>query len=255
MLKNEIGLQKCLGLSIAVLMLTGILPAGNLPAAPNPDGQEKPDLRVGIYKGFFKGYRCRGLIAGLDKQNIHAVCLTRIKPELFNQYDVIIVTQQQDPSDVNRCAGDIRSWVEKGGGIMFLHDAVGYRGHAPIFKEVGTGLNNPKLHELKVTERHPVTKGISIGYVFLPGFQYDHIAVKPGSAGTVLVKNEQEDAVVVVGEVGKGRVVLNGMFSGFAGDSADGSGRIEEPSGDELKILVNAIQWLAGKGANTSKQQ
>ena len=240
--------RKCFWLMSIVLMLAGILPVSNVQNVKALASQEKPEFQVGIYKGFFKGYRLRALISGLDKQDgIRARGITRLKLGVFDKYDVIIMPQQIDATSVNNCANDIRTWVEKGGGIMFLHDAVGYRKHEPIFKEIGAGVNHAKLDKLRITKVHAVTQGLPVGYVFSPGFRYDHIAMKKGPDGETVIENEQNDPVVVVGKFGKGKVVLNGMCPGFSGDRTNSSGRIKEPEGDELKIVVNAIRWLAGK--------
>jgi len=128
-----------------------------------------------------------------------------------------------------------------------LHDAVGYRRHKPAFPEIGKGTTNPKLDTVKVIKEHPVTKGLKKGETFIHGYA-DHIAIEKGSEGDVLVVDERGYPVVVIGRIGKGKVVLNGMLTGRA-SKVKGSyvGVDREPTGGELKLLINAVKWLGEK--------
>ena len=189
------------------------------------------------------------LLTALNKQrDIHAFPIRRVNANSLKKCDVLIITQKTAPLRLIRAVGIIIKWVENGGGVLFTHDSVGYRKHMSMFRDIGGGINHPKLDKVKVIKAHPVTRGLSVGQVFPPGFRYDHIALVKGPAGTTLIENEQGDPVVVVGPFGKGKVILNGMLTGMAGDKKAAGGRESEPIGEELKLLINSVQWLSEKG-------
>jgi uncharacterized membrane protein len=167
--------------------------------------------------------------------------------EALSNVDVLVIPQIPKPDVLNQAMKQIREFVENGGGILFTHDAVGYRKHKVIFPEIGKGIGNVNLDKVKVIKEHPVTDGFKTGDEIVHKY-YDHIGIEKGEKGEVIVVDDMGYGVVVVGEIGKGRVVLNGMISGYASvQKGSSTGREEEPEGGELKILVNSIKWLSGK--------
>jgi len=202
-------------------------------------------LRIGVARGLADAK----LIACLNRQpGIKAFILYNYQPDTLTECDALIFPQKErSPLRLIRGLPAIRRWVEQGGGVMFLHDAVGYRRNPAVFPEVGAGIEHAKLHTVQIATNHPVTAGLAASQSFTPGFQYDHIAIHVGEQGKTVVKNEKGQPVMVVGEIGQGRVVLNGMLTGRKGGSDDGAGTDTEPEGDELKVLLNAVQWLGNR--------
>jgi len=90
--------------------------------------------------------------------------------------------------------------------------------------------------------------------IFEDGFP-DYFAVVPAKDSEVLVKsvydkvkNQGDDATVVVGKFGKGKVVLAAMGLGCLCEKVKGKWQAEEKCTDgERKILVNSIYWLGEK--------
>ena len=69
-----------------------------------------------------------------------------------------------------------------------------------------------------------------------------------GADGTVLVTDEAGKPVVIAGTIGKGRVVLHGMITGYSSvKRGDFAGQPAEPEGGERTMLINAVKWL-GQG-------
>jgi len=210
--------------------------------------KKKPgEIKVGIYE---KGYVAKLFLEILkEEKDIKPVLLPEIKPGLLKLCDVVIIMTSPQGIDENK-AKIIRDYVINGGGVFLRHDAVGYRKCVPVFPEIGEGIGNPLSKECRVVASHPVTKGLKIGEVFEHSYA-DHIQIEPGPKGKVLVREEdyyQKAAVVVVGEVGKGKVVLNGMCTGLK--SPRGSYQPEEktrPVGAEWKIFINSLRWLGNK--------
>ncbi len=200
-------------------------------------------ISVGVYSGHGTGE----IVKALNKQaGIKAFQLAKINLEELGKCNVLIIPQTSQATRLIHFAGDIAAWVKNGGGALLLHDAVGFRRQMPLFRTIGIGVDNPKLSKVKTVKKHPVTKGLTPGKYFSPGFRYDHVIIEPGSAANALVVNEKNQAVTVAGNIGRGRVILNGMLTGFTGAPNEAGGRVKEPAGKELRLLVNSVNWLAG---------
>jgi len=60
--------------------------------------------------------------------------------------------------------------------------------------------------------------------------------------------DELGGAVVVIGIVGQGKVVLFGMLPGVKADRTDKDGYEHDiAEGEELKLLLNAVDWLSSE--------
>jgi len=202
-------------------------------------------IKVGVYHG---GLGSKSIIKVLEKSNFRVFSLPRLDLAALNHADVVIIPQCRSVKFFNQAEEDIRKYVENGGGILLTHDAVGYRGHKPIFSEIGKGITNPERDLVKIIKENEVTAGFKKGETFIPGFRYDHIIIEKGPLGEVVIEDEKGEAVVVIGRIGKGKVVLNGMLPGIFGDKTESGGAGEkEPEGEELKLLINIVKWLGKK--------
>jgi len=202
-------------------------------------------IKVGVYHG---GLGSKSIIKALEKSNFRVFSLPRLDLEALNHADVVIIPQCGSPKFFNQAEEDIRKYVENGGGILLTHDAVGYREHKPIFTEIGKGITNPERDVVEIVKENEVTAGFKKGERFVPGFRYDHIIIEKGPLGEVVIEDEKNDAVVVIGKIGKGKVVLDGMLPGIFGGKTDSGGAGEkEPEGEELKLLINIVKWLGEK--------
>jgi len=211
----------------------------------NDAGQKSTSVvRVGVTEGVGAEQL---LIALNNTKNVNAFTIKGLNNNSLGKCDVLVIPQARTPLRLIRASSLIIDWVNNGGGILFLHDAVGYRKHMAMFKELGGGVDHPKLHTVRVKEKHPVTSGLSVGQVFSPGYRYDHVILKPGPSGEVVIENEQKNPVVVVGKSGRGRVVLNGMCTGISSKKNNGAILDKGPVGEELEVLVNSVFWLAGR--------
>ncbi len=201
-------------------------------------------IRVGVYHG---GYGAESIIKALKKEGFRVFSLPRIETEALGYADVVIIPQCTGVIFFNQAIEDIRKYVNEGGGVLFTHDAVGYRRHKTAFPEIGKGITNPKLDIVKVIKEHPITTGLKKEETFIHAYA-DHIAIEKGGEAEVLIEDEKGNAVVVAGRLGKGKVVLNGMITGYASIIKGGyDGEEKEPEGGELKVLINAVKWLGEK--------
>jgi hypothetical protein len=204
---------------------------------------DRPGIKVGVYHG---GLGAVTIMRALAKeQGINCYSLPRLDTDALAKTQVVIIPQAGSPVFFNRATNVVKSWVEGGGGLLLLHDAVGYRGHTPVFPEACKALTNPRNDTVKVVKAHPVTAGFNIGDVFVHAYA-DHIALQSGEKAEALVKDEKGNAVVVALEIGKGRVILDGMLPGYASKVRGAiEGEEKEPAGGELKMLINSVKWLA----------
>jgi len=166
------------------------------------------------------------------------------------RFPVVIIPQQIDEgvSLFNQRTSQLRDYVMKGGAVMLTHNAVGFREHKAVFPEIGKGIEqDAATNRVRIATNHVITAGMNAG----DGFEHaycDHIVLQKGPQGTVICTDLQGRPVMVVGSFGKGKVVLNGMIPGYSSvKEGDYNGKEKEPEGGELKILLNAINWLQSK--------
>jgi hypothetical protein len=131
------------------------------------------------------------------------------------------------------------SYVRAGGGIVLLHDSVGFRFalEHPLFPEVVRGVEKSLNRQVARFSEHAVTQGLQ---PFQCAFE-DTIALEAGESGQPVVFNADDQPVLVVGEAGGGRVVGCGLALGI-----DENSREAPPTGQEALLLEQAVRWSAG---------
>ena len=202
--------------------------------APKVEGE---GLRVGVLIG---GYGSAAILSALSNvEELLPFSIYNVKRETLEVCQVLVIPQPKDVMIVDRAARErIRTWVQAGGGLLVTHDMVGYRWLHPILPEVCRGAERRDGTIWKATERHPVTASFEVGAAYRHSY-YDHITLEPGEAGRVVVVDEEDDPVMVVGGFGEGRCVAQGMATGLHTDEVEA-----EPEGGELTLLVDAVRWL-----------
>lgn len=202
--------------------------------APKVEGE---GLRVGILSG---GYGSAAMLSALsDVEGLLPFFVYNLKKETLAVCQVLVIPQPKDVMIVDRAARErIRTWVQEGGGLLVTHDMVGYRWLRPILPEVCRGTGRRGGTTWKATERHPVTASLEVEEEYRHSY-YDHITLEPGEAGRVVVVDDVGDPVVIVGVLGEGRYVAQGMATGLHTDEVEA-----EPEDGEFKLLVDAVRWL-----------
>jgi len=202
-----------------------------------------------------------GVKEELDKSGDMAVTAVQdLSPETLMSFDVLVVPNIFKANPPPEWEGHVRDFVASGGNVLLIHHAVGYGSDSGVmFPEIGRGVDYTTEVEFEVVDEHPIVTGkslkngvpgLAVGGRFTSDFP-DYITIAPGAGGKVVVKSikgrsgDPED-VVVVGEVGKGKVVLCGMNIGCQALTTD-SGRdfvAGVTKGGEYEILLNSIRWL-----------
>ncbi|MEA3403608.1 MAG: family 10 glycosylhydrolase [Armatimonadota bacterium] len=213
--------------------------AGALEARLSPPRFKTDGLHVGMLAG---GYGTEGMTRALSGENgVELRSLYSLAPEILAPCEVVIVPQlRQGPGDIgSEALAALRAYVRGGGGLLVTHDAVGVRGYEAPFPEVATGALPPvRETPMTVAAKHGITGDLPPGTSFTHSY-YDHIALEPGEAGTVVLQDESGNAVAVCGDVGAGRYVAWGMATGLG----SGDGEVE-PQGAERSLLIAAVRWL-----------
>ena len=209
---------------------------GKLPPPRRATG--KP--RVGV---LVDGYGGRGMLEALRKvHRIEAEPVSGISVDAARRCQVLVVTQARAGISVDKTlARALRNWISAGGAVLATHDAVGYRGHAPIAPEVCEGGVCHEKATTVVRADSPLVPEQSRGATFDHAFS-DHIVLRPGDRGQMVVTDGSGKPVIVVGQLGKGRFVASGIAFGLNADT-----REEEPAEDEARLLRELLLWLARK--------
>ena len=203
-------------------------------------------LRVGVIQGALSS---PGLLAYLRTvAGIEAQTLIAPNKAVLEQCQVVIhmpiMPQPDGVSIPGTLVKDLHNFVRAGGGVISIHDAVGYRGQPLLVTGVcAKGVAHVRDAEWVVADReHPVTAGIEPDRSHLHSY-YDHIELEAGPSGTVLAKSVKTGRpVVVAGAFGKGRYVACGILLGVAPDNSS-----IIPAGAEESLLENAVRWCAGQ--------
>jgi len=226
------------------------------------------DLRVAIYFNPVRGERAAayggmGLKMALDDHGFDARYVRSLDEQTLKDFHVLLmpcVLGFPEAWNLDEVRQQQRKFAERGGGIVLMHESIGWRGafkDRPVFPEIGRGVivggaGAPvSLTPLEVVDRgHPVTKELPERFPM----QYDAAPLAVGEKGKVLVKladeammrgkpvKLQDVPAVIVGEHGKGRVVLLGPLLGL-----DRLPRELEnpPKGACLTLLLESVKWAS----------
>jgi len=227
--------------------------------------QTQPD--IGIYfrptadpKKAILGYE--GIKLALEENGYeNQVCyLENLDEETLKKIKVLIIPCvygfQEEESQLRM---RLRHFVENGGGIILLHEAIGWRrvwSRNPVFPEIGSGCGQGDSYldsftrgvgpmttryvDLKVFDgTHPLASGIQGEIKVL----FDMPEIKSGEKGQVVfIRKDTGAAAVVAGQWNQGRVVLVAPNLGLGPRNME-----QPPTGEGLKLLLNCVLWVKGK--------
>lgn len=204
-------------------------------------------ITVGVYSA---GPGAKGVAEGLAGQDgLHVIELAELDTTALADCDVVLLSSVKGLGGGNESwRAEMRAFVAAGGGVVLEHDAVGCQGWTDdtiLFPEIAAiGVDRSSTKKVCVVAEHPVTAGLAAE--FEHAYQ-DHIYMQVGPAGETVINDADGLATVIVGAYGMGRVVANGMISGYSAD-ANGAAGDRPPSGEPLKLLLNAIRWAGAVG-------
>lgn len=205
-------------------------------AQDHPPQVEGPGLRVGVYQPGLGAERWVESLGADPALNVFL--LHRLRADHLAVCDVVVIPQLVDASLINtESYRAVRAWVRKGGRLILLHDAVGFRLHPPLFAEIGRAdrrIEDPG--EIVVAEDWKKKLGLDD---FRTGYD-DYLALLPGEkAEEILARDPEGDPVAVAGRWGRGEVVLLGTIFAYPSD--------REILPGERDFLKGLLEWL-GEG-------
>lgn len=200
------------------------------------------DRHVAVLMG---GYGSDGILAALQgKPGVEVRPLWAITAKDLATCQVVILPQPRNRDSYRpETAALLQRFVQGGGGLIGLHDAVGFRGLPVLFPEIASGSHKVRQEEWVVTGDHPVVAGLAKGTPLAHSY-YDFIALQAGPQGEVVARGASEKApVVVCGPVGQGRYVAAGLIPGLSAEQDAETA----PTAAEVTLLVNAARWAGGQ--------
>jgi len=237
--------------AIPRLVVLSVLVVGRLWAA---------DIRVGIYQPDAKKSH-RGVYLALQStKGIEVSFLPAVNGDSLADVDVLVLPQVGGPA-IEAITEPLRAWVAQGGGLMALHDAVGYRRHPAVFPQIARGVGNPYDRdtgygsECIVAREHPITEGLKVGEIVKHTY-YDQVVMEPGAGAEVIAREavvlDEDNAAtggpaIIASPVGKGKYVANGLLIGYGPVVGE-----VVPKGGEYRLFINAIRWLASAETYTA---
>jgi len=166
----------------------------------------------------------------------------------LKKFTVIIFPAARDIGDTTEdWAKNVRKFVEDGGGVIFSHNSIGrFPSSAfgkPLFPEICSGYDGQISNDknIEITEQHPSTGNFAKGEKFEHEYT-DHLFLKSGPQGAVIIKDAKGNPVMVAGKVGKGHVIYTGQIFGFNRKNEQ-----RESTGKEWILLFNMTRWAAGQ--------
>lgn len=228
-------------------------------------------IKVAMYKEDADGvsvYGETGIYEALkEAYDIEPEFISEMSLEELNGFDVLIITKKgwtQTDYKPESWKENVRKWAADGHGVMAMHETAGCSIPAAkryykwdLFPEIGKGYRVIKGREIVMNVGHPITKNAAPNtsipnQVFRQGFS-DYMIFTRGPNCNDIAMGIREDKkkkkllmtqpVILAGAFGKGRVILNGMLTGY--DPETGLEKI--PSGAERHILLDGVRWLADK--------
>lgn len=224
-------------------------PVPDLPLLPMTDAEKaryggpkftQGGIRVGVLQG---GYGAEALLKYLQAQpGFDAQPLWLASPANLKPCQVLIVPQPYLPEAYSPAVAELLTkFVKDGGGVLTLHNSVGYRGLPIAVPEVcARGVTHIKDPGWQVTPDPTLAAGLQRGRTLAQSY-YDYIVLEPGPQGTVAANGAGTGRPVIVrGESGKGRYIACGLGT-CIGPGAD---QDIPPTEDEGIFLQNAMKWL-----------
>ena len=223
-------------------------------------------MRVAVYLPNPKAGRVaggQGILETLSADpEIEAAAVTNLSLGTLNRHDVLVLPScsQMSPGQMKGIPY-LRRYAASGGGVYVQHVSVGHP-RFPLrtspFPEVGRYVERVDSNRIKVLAKHPLASEHKPGEV-LEHMYWDHMALDISGCGSKAVFTDADSGapVVVVGQLGRGRVLLDGTIAYASSRTKAGKtlaaklgkeGDFEHPAfGLSQELLLNGVRWLCGR--------
>lgn len=206
-----------------IALLVGLMMSGVVVAEPGA-------WRIGVFdtrEAGGEGVGPRFAVEALTKAGYQVGTFADFSPLTLAQFDILWLADMHSagpqPEDWRQ---HLTAFVQAGGGVL-------QSWHHHILGEVGVGIRRVfGSRQMSIVPDQPALAGMAD---FAASYG-DHIVEQVGPQGTVLVKNEFGDPVVVAGSIGQGRVVSTGLALAIAP---------KRPRDAELDLVQRLLAWVA----------
>ncbi|HJN18859.1 MAG TPA: hypothetical protein QGH10_25390, partial [Armatimonadota bacterium] len=169
-----------------------------------------------------------GVFDGLEGYD--AQVLTDLDMSALYGCDVVILYDTHEPGNVvANWVGNLTQFVQAGGSVLQIY-------HHHQFGSVGTGVLKVRVPEVRPVGDGPLVEGISQWTTDWP----DHIILAKGPQATTFIESTESKPVAARGVIGKGKLISCGIALGVKQDWRTS----KAPTGMELKLLENMLDWL-----------
>ena len=202
-------------------------------------------IKVAVYDADAHGGRGLGtdaIVSALEgEKGISVQRITAPSDEALMGCDVLVVPAVMRLGEGVR-KDDLRSalrrFVRRGGGLLLMYENAGFRGvfERSLFPTVAKGVSVTKERLVRPIKIYTITEGVNefkIGY-------HEQVNLRRGDDGVVFLRNGERENAGIMGDFGRGKVVILGFPIGV-----DDRGNNRALSDDELKLLSNIVRWLA----------
>ena len=205
----------------------------------------------------------QGILGTLSADpEIEAAAVTSLSLGTLSRHDVLVLPScsQMSPGQMKGIVY-LRRYAAAGGGVYVQHVSVGHP-RFPLrtspFPEVGRYVERVESHRIKVLAQHPLSAGHKVGDV-LEHMYWDHMTLDISGCDSKAVFGDADSRapVIVAGQIGRGRVVLDGTIAYASSRTEAGralaaklgkEGDFEHPAfGLSKALLLKGLRWLCGK--------
>jgi predicted SnoaL-like aldol condensation-catalyzing enzyme len=226
-------------------MLSTRLADANVVLKPRRAGKY---IKVGIYAGTGQ----KGTLEYFEQfKNVKPEIINSLNLAVLDKFDCVFVLKN---ANINKTDFffNLRQYVEQGGGgVIIEHDLIGgprspfgQKNPFPEVCKIGSKRKDCFKRKVKIVAEHPALGSLENGdeaklmYV-------DFIVPVAGDNGTVLVADNMDEAVVVAGEVGFGKVIFSGTIS-FSSYDGGYSGEDIKLYGLNAELAKGFVEWSTG---------
>lgn len=176
-----------------------------LPFKPTPE-TKRPIIGV-----VAEGWNSERFTKILQSHGFTAFLIQFLEPAYWKAADILVIPSLRDVRELTyQRALALRDWVDKGGKVLLLSEACGYRAHANLFPEIAvvTGERTAKVFSLNRTRL---------------AFEARTLTLQPQS-GRIIGTANGNLPIAVAGKFGKGLVVQCGVRMPTSDDAPDWKG-------------------------------
>lgn len=218
-------------------------------------------VKVGVYKSHawqYKNWGICNIVEMLKVQpELSVVEIENLRKETLDKLDVLIISTTTklaaaDSNDADRGTSGtdwrktLLNFVQRGGGLYMGYYAAGFDGDFSTWKLFPmiagkTGGKNASSSFHKSEKNHDCIEKMPASFAHM----YDHLTFEPGPQAVEVALNQNNQPVILAGEIGGGRVIYCGIPFGLTWNKKD------VLNSSDTALLSGMVHWLAAGNRKT----